>query len=133
MKKLITTCALLTTVSVVSFAQSKQTSHTMSMEAQTAASATPANATPVASKSSQMTAERKAKMLQKQYGLNPAQYKGVYQAELEYAVQDEQIRQSGNEPGSGQAMQMGMGRDMKIKAAMTPEQYTKYETASKKN
>ena len=133
MKKLITTCALLTTVTMVSFAQTKQTSHTMSMQPQSnqpnALAAAPA---PVASKAAQQMADRRAKIYEKQYGLSPAQTKGVYKAELEYAMQEEQARAHGGQPGEGQMMQMGMARDMKLKEVMTPEQYTKYEATKTK-
>ena len=125
------TCALLTTVSLASFAQSKQTSHTMSMEPQ-AQARTPLTPGPAASKQAQQVAERRAKIYQKQYSLSPQQYKGVYQAELDYAIQDEQAHMNGGQPGEGQAAQMIMARDMRLKNVMTPEQYTKYESATNK-
>lgn len=129
MKKLIATCALLTTVSIVSFAQSKQTSHTMSFDAQPNKTAAPApnQARNTPSAASKAAAEKRAKANQKQYGLTAEQYKGAYQAELEYEMELAQVRAGGAEPGEGQAMQMGMGRDMKLKNVMTPEQYAKYE------
>lgn len=121
MKKLITTCVLLAAVSMVSFAQSKQAA----TKTTKATNKTVAANTPTAEQS----AGRLSKMYQQQYGLNDQQYKGVYEAELSYNQQLEQIRATGVEPGQGQLMQAGMMRDQKIKNAMTPEQYSKYETA----
>jgi hypothetical protein len=128
MKKLITTCVLLTSVTMVSFAQSKATSKSAVQQ-----TASPAKAATVKSTmpSPEQYAERRAKAAQQQYGLTADQYKGVYAAELEYEQQYQQAKANGYEPGPGQSMQMKMGRDQKIKSAMSAEQYTKYEAAQK--
>jgi hypothetical protein len=76
-------------------------------------------------------AERRAKATMAQYALTSEQYKGVYQAELDYENQYQQAKANGYEPGPGQSMQMKMGRDQAIKNVMTPAQYTKYEAAQK--
>ena len=122
MKKLITTCVLVAAASMVSFAQSKQAATQPVAPKSAHAAATP---TP------EQIADKHAKMYQQQYGLTPEQYKGVYQAELDYARQDQQVRQNGNQPGEGQVAQMGMARDQRFKAVMSADQYSKYEAAKK--
>lgn len=130
MKKLIATCVMLTAASMVSFAQSKQTSHTMSFDAQPnrmAAAPAPNQGKPTAAQ--MQAAEKRAMASKKAYTLTDAQYKSVLQAEKEYEMELAQIRANGAEPGEGQKMQMGMGRDMKIKQVLTPEQTAKFEAA----
>ncbi len=123
MKKLITTCVLLTALTMVSFAQSKGTSKTA------AAPGTPSTAR--VSASAEQIAERNVKALQQQLGLTADQYTGCYAAELDYQKQVKQARDGGYEMGPGQSMQAKMGRDQRYKSVMTADQYTKYESGVK--
>lgn len=121
-------CAVFTTVSMVSFAQSAQT--TMSMQA-------PAANAPQQQSASQGGAEKvaadRAKVHQKNLKLSQEQYKAVYEAELDYARQEQATRAAGAVPGPGQSMQMDMGRDNRFKNAMTAEQYAKYQASKPKS
>ncbi len=116
MKKLIITCALVSLGSVVSFAQSQSSSQ-------------PASATTTASRakapSNEQIAEQRARKYQKDLGLSAEQYKGVYEAQLEFIRQDKEARAYGG-PGEGQAMQMQMFLDQRFQSVMTPEQFEKY-------
>ena len=116
MKKLITTCVLLAAVSMVSVAHPQKAGNTKGNKATTATS------TP------EQIAEKNAKMHQTELGLTPDQYKGVYNAELERARQDAQARTGGGTPGDGQVMQMNISRDQRIKAAVTADQFAKYQS-----
>lgn len=128
MKKLIITCALLSATSLASFAQN-QTTTTMSMQApQDAKSQAPGMAPanprmpPV-----EMMADRRSKMYEKQLSLTADQTKSIYQAELAFWKEDFSSRANGAQPGPGQTAQNQMGKDMKFKQILTPEQYAKYE------
>ena len=120
------TCALLTTVSVVSFAQAAKTS--VSMEPSRAPQATVANQAPGTTKTVERVAEERAKGHERLMGLTKEQYKGVYAAELEYA-KEEAIAKPNGGPNPGQAYQWNMGRDQQIKKSVTAEQYAKYEAS----
>ncbi len=74
-------------------------------------------------------AERRAQMYKKQYELNDEQYKGVYEAELDFVKQVQQIRASGKQATQPQMQQLAADKDAKFKKVMTPEQYTKYTAA----
>jgi hypothetical protein len=124
MKKLVTTCILLASVSVVSFAQSKA-AKTSKSASTAAAPATRTNSGPTA----EMIAERRAKGIQSEFGLTAEQYKGIYKADLNFEKNLAEVRKSGSEPGDGQLLQMKMTRDMGYKMSMTAEQYSKYESA----
>jgi hypothetical protein len=121
MKKLIITCALLTSASMLSFAQSAQTSP---------AQAQPNAAAPQMQNRQRPTpeqmAERRANAAKTQYALNDEQYKGIYAAELDFFSQMQAARANGQQPAPGQAQQMSMAKDAKYKTIMTPEQYQKY-------
>jgi len=104
MKKLMIACALLASTSFASFAQS---------------------AAAVSS------AEARAKSYQKEFSLNQHQYDVIYKAELSYYRQLEVAKEHGG-PGSGQAMQMEMGRNQQYKAVLTAEQYSKYDAGQPK-
>lgn len=127
MKKLITTCVMLTSITVVSFAQSKTISKTAPNQ-----SAAPATRSAKSGPTAEQYADRSAKAMKQQYGLNEKQYAAVYQAELEYQKQVVQARDGGYELGEGQSMQMKMGRDQRFQSVMTAEQYTKYQAAQAK-
>jgi len=124
MKKLIITCALLTSASMLSFAQSTQTSATMS--AQPNGAAPQAMQNNQQQRSPEQIAERRAQIYQKQFGLDDNQYKGVYAAELEYIKQLMDLRAKGQQPAPGQAQQMNADKDAKFKAVMSADQYQKY-------
>jgi hypothetical protein len=129
MKKLFMTCALITSASIVSFAQTKEVSTTTSMEAPAAATSRAPQAQPKQSIIEQL-ATRKAKTYQSQYGLTAEQYQKVYDVEYDYARQEHEIKISGGQPGPGQVYQMQLGHDYKMKNIMTPAQYTKYEATT---
>lgn len=118
MKKLIITCALVTLGSMVTVAQSAKKPHSVSNSNVSSGQ--------TKSVSIEKSAETRAKKLQKDLGLNAAQYKGVYEAQVEYNKQDQAAKANGS-VGSGQAMQLQMMLDQKFKEAMSPAQYSKYE------
>ena len=122
MKKLFITCALLT-ATMISFAQNANKTGNMQAPAATGRGAKP---------SAEQIAERRSKMYQKQLGLNEDQTKKVYEAELDYVRQELMIREHGGQPGVGQSTQMEMGKDQRFKAALTAEQYAKYESTRPK-
>ncbi len=122
MKKLIITCAMVAIASTASFAQAaKTTSNTNAPASQAATHKGP---------TAEQVADRRAKALQKQLGLTPEQFKGVYAAELDFAQQDQAARANGQMPGEGQASQMKMGRDQKIQAVLNADQVAKYNKMS---
>ena len=125
MKKLIITCALVTSASMVSFAQANQTTQTTTSQAAS-------NASAQNMPSPEQMAERHAKAYEQQLKLTPEQYKGVYQAELDFTKQHQQMRANGGQPGSGQVMQMNMAKDQKFKQILTAEQYAKYDATRPK-
>jgi hypothetical protein len=115
MKKLILTCALLTSVSLLSFGQNANSN-------QNAAPATSRAQGPSVEK----IAEMKANRYKQQLALNDEQYKKVYEAELEFLKADQSFRSGGQTVPPGPAQQMQMTHDQKFQQALTPEQYTKY-------
>ena len=123
MKKLIITCALLTSASMASFAQSNAAS-------QTAAQNKPATANKPMN--TEQLAQRRVKMDVQQFGLNPDQEKKAYNVELEFTTAMEKYRAAGQRPGEGQMANITTKRDEGMKAIMTPEQYKKYETMKPK-
>jgi hypothetical protein len=132
MKKLITTCVLLTSVSMLSFGQSKVLSHSSSRAPRgTAAAPGSSQGMPGLSAEGEKAAGVRAENYRKKLGLNEEQYKAAYQAELDYERQLETAIGNGG-PGPGTAMQMGMGRDQRYKNTLTADQYAKYETLKPK-
>lgn len=127
MKKLITTCVMLTSITMVSLAQSKTITKTAPNQ-----SAAPANRSAKSGPTAEQYAERAAKAMKQQYGLDDKQYAAIYQAELEYQKQVVQARDGGYELGEGQSMQMKMGRDQRFQSVMTADQYTKYQAMQSK-
>ena len=128
MKKLILTCALLTSASMLSFAQSTQSQVTMTPQPNATAQQ-PATPQPVARQQQpqpEQMAERRAQIYKKQYDLNDQQYKGVYNAELEYMKQMMDMRSKGQQPTPEQNQQMMASKDAKFRNAMSQEQYAKY-------
>ncbi len=123
MKKLITTCLLLTTVGMVSFAQKAATKTKANPNAAAAPAATN-NLTP------EKQAEQRAKATQAKYGLSAEQYKGIYNAELDYARNEAAVKATGYEVSEGQRNQMNIQRDMYYQNSMTPDQFSKYRSAN---
>ena len=129
MKKLIITCFLVSSASLVSFAQNSEQATTAPKTATTATAApAPVRKMP----SPEQIAERRAKSEEKQYQLSADQYKGVYQAELEYMQHVQQVHNSGGKLDQAQLTQMNTTKDEKFKKIMTPEQYTKYNASKPK-
>lgn len=125
MKKLILTCSFITATCIISFGQTVEASRQNGNGA--------AQATARQSATPETIAARKARTYQKQLGLTEEQYKGIYNAELNYAQQYQMARANGgNGPGPGQAMQMQMGKDQRFKSILTADQYAKYEAAKPK-
>jgi hypothetical protein len=111
---------------MLSFAQSTQSSVTMSPQSNAAAQQ------PVAHQQQpqpEQMAERRAQIYKKQYDLNEQQYKGVYGAELDYMKQMMDMRAKGQQPTPEQNQQMLTAKDEKFKNAMSAEQYTKYSAS----
>ena len=122
MKKLITTCLMLSAFSAATFAQSKA-------GAPKAKNNIPASATTTSRVTGvEKLAENNARAIQKQYGLTEEQYKGIYSAELDYQRQAQMAAEAGG-AGPGQTMQMNMGRDQRFQAVMSADQFSKYQAA----
>lgn len=126
MKNIIITCTLLAGISITSSAQTANSPQTVN------GAKTNANATANAATNLEKVAEQRAKTLEKQLNLVPGQYKAVYEAELDYIRQEQQLRANGTQPGPGQAMQMQMGKDMKIQRVLNNEQNAKYQAMKPK-
>ena len=122
MKKLILTCAILAAASVASFAQ-------------TAAAPQAAQAKPVPANkpmNAEQLAERRTKVAEKQYGLNPDQTKKVHEVEMEFTQAMEKYRTAGQTPGPGQLGNLTVRRDQQMKEILTAEQFAKYEQLNAK-
>jgi hypothetical protein len=126
MKKLIVTCSLVVAASAVSFGQSVQSSNPAARPGTVQNKAAGQTITPDA------VADRQAKAYKAKLNLTPEQYKGVYDAELNYAKQKQYFQDQKVEIGAGQAAQMEMGRDQTIKNILTAEQYATYESMKSK-
>jgi Spy/CpxP family protein refolding chaperone len=113
MKKLILTCALVACASIASFAQTNAAPQSISGSA--------------ASASPEQIAERHTKIDEQQFKLNPDQAKSVYQVELDYAKQNQAMHTEKEQPSQGRIMQARAGRDNRMKAILTPEQFTVYQ------
>lgn len=138
MKKLITTCALLTSVSMISFAQSKQAGTTMSMQAepgkaavakQKAVAAPAPVARPAAHKgdASDLKADKTAKAYQKEYNLTNEQTQRVYESERNFNMQEEDMKRNNVPTNAGPYVQMNMQRDQTMKSVLSDVQFAKYE------
>src|SRR4051812_27803735 len=112
MKKLILTCALLTSVSVLSFGQ-----------AQTSTSATTTTTTSRQAPTAEQAATARTKSYTKLLKLTDEQKKAVYEAELDYIKQDMYFREGGNEVPPGPGYQMMVSHDQRFKAALSADQY----------
>ena len=129
MKKLITTCVLLTSITMVSFAQAKtsKTSGKVTETSTAKATATTRTLTP------EQQAEKHAKTIQSTYGLNENQYQAIYQADVAYYTQTKSINETGGPAANpGQTQQMNVGRDQRYQNVMTPDQFAKYQAAATK-
>jgi hypothetical protein len=114
MRKLILTCALLTSVSLLSFGQNMAPAQQQ---------ATPARTAPAPEKIAEMRANR----YKQQLGLTDDQVKGIYAAELEYAKANQQFTANGQPVPSGPAQQMMMTHDQKFQQVLTADQFAKYD------
>lgn len=114
MKKFIFTAAL-AFASVSLFAQAAKTKPTTAAE-QSAAAARQG-----------VMAERQAKTYQQQYQLSNTQYKGVYDACLEFAKKVDAPRAEGRQITPQEFEAALNAKNEKFKAAMTPEQYKAYD------
>jgi hypothetical protein len=129
MKKIIITCGLLTTISVISFGQSNQ--HATSAHPNAAASTAPPPPVPPppppGEPSPQQMAQQRAKMVQEQYKLSNDQYNGIFKAELDFFSKERELRSSGEPMGQDKIIQMVSARDEKYKQVMNKEQFAKYD------
>jgi len=116
MKKLILTCALITSASVISFAQTQQ--------APPPAPTGGAQAPPRPQMTLEQRVERRAKMEEKTLSLTPDQYKVVYDAELEMMKTAEDQKKSGKQPDF---QALNKAKEEKVKKVLTQEQITKYD------
>jgi Spy/CpxP family protein refolding chaperone len=114
MKKLILTCALIMSVSVVSFAQAQSNAGTT---IQTKATA-------------EELADRNTKAYEKQLSLTAEQSKAIHDVELSFIKQSQQMHAGGATPSQGQLMQHQMSKDHKMKQILTADQYTTYQASA---
>lgn len=122
MKKIMITCAFIAIASVASFAQS----------ARNTTNAAPSTAAPAHTNVGQVSvaervAEQRAKVYQKNLGLDATQYNKIYIAELTYAEQEERAKAAGYTLGGGQLKQLNMAKDDRFKEALSAAQYSKYQ------
>ena len=127
MKKLIITCLLLSSASVVSFAQA----NAPAAPPQGAANAQHNGQNKPAMNAEQM-AQRRTKMETQQFGLSADQSTKVQAVETEFFTAMEKYRASGAQPNVGQMGNLTSRRDAKLKEIFTPEQYAKYEAGKSK-
>jgi len=123
MKKLIAIFTLLTSSSVMSFAQAEQ-----SAEAQQPDTSKHAPFYQPRYKPEEL-AERQTKMYEKRLTLNKKQYQKVYETELDYWQQYQKIRINISEPDPVQLNQLITDRNEGIKNVLTPEQLKKFEAS----
>lgn len=139
MKKLIITCTLLSAFCIAANAQAPNNTQIQSgTSMQPPANATtPGGAsrvpfnqlTPEQKEQRQnMMAERQAKGFEQQYKLNAMQYKGVYDACLDFVKKQQSFRDNGKQPNQEENMKMVEERDAKFKQIMTEEQYKQYSS-----
>ena len=126
MKKLMLTCSLIAAASVISFAQTTQQS------THPGAVATTQNKMAPHEQSIEVIAEKRTKADQKQFGLSDAQYKDIYEVELDYAKHEQQAKANNVAPGSGQYMQMEIIKDARFKNTLNADQYAKYQATKPK-
>ena len=120
MKKLIITCALITSASRVSFAQSQQ-------PANQAPSVGPSSTANRPMPTPEFMAQRRTTMYERQLNLTPEQSKSVYDVELNFVKQEQAVRANGGQPDMAQHQQMMMAKDEQFKKILTADQYTKYD------
>jgi len=137
MKKLIITCTLVSAFGIASYAQA---SNNATLQSGTSMQAAPGLApggdrvpfnqlTPEQKEQRQAAiAERQAKYYENQYHLNAMQYKGIYDACLEYVKKQQAFRDNGKQPNLDENLKMGEERDAKFKEIMSEDQFTQYKS-----
>jgi hypothetical protein len=136
MKKLITTGLMLASLSTLSFAQSKAGKTQVNVNATTSAPASQQTKEFTANtiletinrestKETKAAAKKTADAAKVKYALNKDQYEGIYQTELMYNYQVQQL--GGMQPGEGQKYQMELAREMGYKKFMSAQQFSQYE------
>ena len=133
MKKLIITCALLTSVSFVSFAQSSEVKMKPAATAQVDPSAdpTPRQLTEKQLNATAKTANVNTKELEAKLGLTKEQYVAVYKIEYRYQSQYDKYPANGVAVPGGLLSNITSERNIKLKEILTPEQFTKYQGMNK--
>jgi hypothetical protein len=113
MKKLILTCALLTSVVMAAMAQQTQQPNLSTTQG------TPPTA--------EIMAEKRADMWQGKLNLSPEQKKQVYATELQTISVITAAKSSGMPAGRDKMMQASADREQKFKTIFTPQQWAQYE------
>jgi hypothetical protein len=136
MKKLITTGLMLASLSTLSLAQSKAGKTQVNVNATTAApqKSQEFSANTIletinreSTKETKAAAKKTADASKAKYKLNEEQYTGIYQTELLYQYQIQQL--GGMQPGEGQKYQMELAREMGYKKFLNAQQFTQYEAS----
>ena len=136
MKKLITTGLMLASLSTLSFAQSKAGKTQVNVNATTSAPTSQQKQEFTANtiletinrestKETKAAARKTADAAKAKYALNNEQYEGIYQTELMYNYQVQQL--AGMQPGEGQKYQMELAREMGYKKFLNAQQFSQYE------
>lgn len=128
MKKIIITCAMITSVSMIASAQDMKPSGPTPSAPQTTMAPRPPMSPANSEQMQQRMAEGQAKNMERQFALNAEQYKGVYQACLDFSKGMGEMRGPGKTPKPGDREKLEATRDAKFKQILTSEQYAKYET-----
>ena len=133
MKKLIFTCAMLTGLSMVSFAQANQmapTQATNAVQAPTNVMQPSEQQLAQQKKQAEQMAERQTSQMKQQYGLNDEQYKKVFEVNQAFMTKMMANRNPPNRQSNPNDRQAIMDeKNAKLKKILTPEQYSKYETS----
>jgi hypothetical protein len=124
MKKLIITCVLLSSVSLVSFAQqAQQPQTTATMQTAAGPQAAPRQMPQI---SPEQRAERAARNEERRLALSPEQYKSAYEVELAHVRKIEEIKTKG-QASPAEFKAANEVREEKLSKIFTAEQMTKYK------
>ena len=131
MKKLIVICALLTSVSFVSYAQTTEVKmQPAATTIEEKAGAAPHKLTDAELKVSAKTAAKNTKVLQAKLGLTKAQYDEVYKLEYRFQSQCDRYSVNGAPAPKGACGNLTSERNINMKKVLTPQQFEKYQAMS---
>lgn len=128
MKKIIATCALITCATIGAFAQNAKMVSTAPAPQGPLSPLSRPQVTTTQEQRSQQMAENQARAFERQYGLTPEQYKGVYAACMEFTTKMDASRTSNTQMTQQDFETLMSEKDAKFKKVMNAQQYAKYES-----